>query len=181
MTARTVVLAGVVALLASGTAACRPDAGGASLGDRFEPLEVGQPAPAFAVRTLGGDSARVGAGQPATLVNVWATWCIPCQAEFGDLAAIQRDYATRGLRVLAVSVDAGDDGAVRDFVRARGASFVIGRDPEARVRALYSSVGVPESYLVDGQGRLRWRTIGALPAGAAPLRAVLDSVLATAP
>lgn len=170
-----------LALLAVATLGCRRGDAGASLGDRFEPLEVGRTAPAFAVRTLAGDSARVGAGEPLTLVNVWATWCIPCQQEFGDLAALQRDYAARGLRVLAVSVDAGDDGPVRDFVSAHDARFTIGRDPEARVRALYSSVGVPESYLVDREGRLRWRTIGALPAGAPRLRAVLDSVLAGTP
>jgi thiol-disulfide isomerase/thioredoxin len=154
--------------------------GQGSGGEKYRPLAVGDPAPAFAVPTLTGDTARVAAGQPVTLVNVWATWCIPCQQEFADLERIHRDYAPRGLRVVAVSMDRGDaaEQDVREFVAERGATFTVGLDPRDRVRALYGSLGVPESYLVSADGRLLWRQIGAFPEGAAAARRAIEQALA---
>jgi hypothetical protein len=80
--------------------------------------------------------------------------------------------------VLAVSVDRGGDGDVRDFVREHGATFLVARDPEERVRQLYQGIGVPESYLVSADGRLLWRQIGAFPDGAAAARAAVERALA---
>jgi len=159
-------LAAVLALAACGSA-----------DDRFRPMAVGEPVPEIVVRTLAGDSARVGGAGPVTLVNVWATWCIPCQREFADLERLHADYAARGLRVLAVSVDRHGDDAVREFVRERGAHFTIGRDPDGRVRQRYQSIGVPESYLVGADGRLLWRQFGAFPDGAAAVRAAIERAL----
>lgn len=158
----------------------------ASMEERFKPLGVGDPAPAYAARVLDGgaiDSARVGAGagtQPLTLVNVWATWCIPCQEEFPDLQAIHHDYAPRGLRVLAISVDAGSDDEVRAFVKDKGATFEIARDESGRIRQLYQSVGVPETYLLSPEGKVLWRQPGALPKGAGTARAAIDAAFAGA-
>ena len=149
--------------------------------DRFRPMAVGEPVPEVVVRTLAGDSARVGGAGPVTLVNVWATWCLPCQREFADLERLHADYSERGLRVLAVSVDRGDDGAVRDFAREHGAHFAIGRDPAGVVRQRYQSIGVPESYLVGADGRLLWRQIGAFPEGAAAARKAIERALAAPP
>lgn len=146
--------------------------------EKFRPMALGEPVPQFVVRTLAGDSARVAPGGPVTLVNVWATWCVPCQQEFADLEKIHRDFAPRGLRVLAVSMDRGGDEEVREFVREHGATFVIGRDPEDRVRSLYQSIGVPESYLVSAEGKLLWRQIGAFPEGAAAARRAVEAALA---
>ena len=146
--------------------------------DRFRPLAVGEPAPSYAVRTLAGDTARIGPGEPLTLLNVWATWCAPCRAEFPDLQRIHEEFAGRGLRVLAVSVDAGGDAGVREFVREIGATFTIGRDGEGQIRTKYQGLGVPETYLVSPDGKLVWRTIGALPPGAATARAAIERALA---
>jgi cytochrome c biogenesis protein CcmG, thiol:disulfide interchange protein DsbE len=159
-------------LLASGALA-----GCGNAAERFRPVAVGEPVPAVAVRTLGGDSARVGPGEPLTLVNVWATWCVPCQREFGDLERLHRAYGGRGLRVLAVSIDKGSDEDVREFAREHGATFVIGRDPEDDVRTQFQSIGVPESYLVAADGRLLWRQFGAFPEGAAAARAAVERAL----
>ncbi len=140
-------------------------------------LAVGRPAPAFAVRTLAGDTVRSGPGQPLTLVNLWATWCIPCRREFPTLERLQRDYGPRGLRVVAVSVDQGRGAAVADFARVRRVTFTIGLDPSGRTQRLFQAVGLPESYLIGTDGRLLFRKIGAVPPDAAALRALLDSLL----
>jgi thiol-disulfide isomerase/thioredoxin len=146
--------------------------------ERFRPLAVGEPVPRYAARTLAGDSARVGSeGEPLTLLNIWATWCAPCRAEFPELDNLHQEYSARGLRVLAVSVDDGGDSAVESFVREQGARFVIGRDAQGRVQRLFQTVGVPESFLISGDGKLVWRHFGAIPEGAPELRRVIDGAL----
>jgi thiol-disulfide isomerase/thioredoxin len=166
----------VVAAVA-GLTACKPDG---DSDEAFRPIAVGEPVPEFTVRTLEGDSARIAAGEPVTLLHVWATWCGPCQKEFPEIEAIQREFGPRGLRIVAVSVDEGDDDPVKAFVREKGATFEIGRDPNGSVRRLYQGIGVPESYLISADGRLLVRQFGAIPEGAAAMRAAIEKALAAA-
>jgi len=149
--------------------------------EAFRPIAVGEPVPEFAVRTLEGDTARIAPGQPVTLLHVWATWCGPCQQEFPEIEAIQQEFGSRGLRIVAVSVDEGDDNPVRAFAKEKGATFGIGRDPDGVVRRLYQSIGVPESYLISADGRLLVRQFGAIPAGAPAMRAAIEKALGAAP
>jgi thiol-disulfide isomerase/thioredoxin len=142
----------------------------------FRPLKVGDPAPAYAVRTLAGDSVRVGAGSPV-LLNVWATWCTSCREEMADLAALERAYAPRGVRVLAVSVDAGDGTRVRRFVAAEKLPFAVAHDPAGEVQRSFQAVGVPETYLISGDGKLLWVQRGGLHGAPEAVRATLDSAL----
>lgn len=176
---RLVMLA-VVAPCVVALGACRASDGEASAGGaRFRPLAVGDTVPAYAAPTLAGDTARVGAGAdaPVTLVNVWATWCVPCQREFPELERIHREHAERGLRVLAVSVDRGGDDAVRRFVAGQGATFTIARDPNGTIQERFQSIGIPESYLVGADGRLLWRRVGELPDHDASLAAAIGGAL----
>ena len=152
--------------------------GGEGVAERFQPLAVGRPAPRYAARTLGGDSARVAPGQPVTLVNVWATWCGPCKKEFPELQRLYETYGDRGLRILAVSVDRGGDDAVTEFVASQGATFTIARDPEGRVQDIFQTIGVPETYLVGADGTLLWRRVGELHPNDTSLSAALERALA---
>jgi cytochrome c biogenesis protein CcmG/thiol:disulfide interchange protein DsbE len=143
----------------------------------FRPLMVGDSAPAYSVRTLTGDSVRVGAGAPV-LLNVWATWCTSCREEMADLATLERTYGPRGVRVLAVSVDAGDGNRVRRFVEAEHLPFAVAHDPAGVVQKRFQAVGVPETYLVSAEGRLLWVQRGGLHGAPAAVRATLDSAVA---
>jgi thiol-disulfide isomerase/thioredoxin len=164
------------ALAIATAVSCKPNA---DRDEAFRPIAVGELVPEFTVRTLEGDSARIAAGEPVTLLHVWATWCGPCQEEFPEIEAIQREFGPRGLRIVAVSVDEGDDDPVRAFAREKGATFEIGRDAEGSVRRLYQSIGVPESYLISADGRLLVRQFGAIPEGAAAMRAAIEKALAS--
>ena len=175
--ARTMARCAAVIAAVAALSACKPDA---ESDEAFRPIAVGEPVPEFTVRTLEGDSARIAAGQPVTLLHVWATWCGPCQKEFPEIEAIQREFGPRGLRIVAVSVDEGDDDPVKTFVREKGATFEIGRDPDGSVRRLYQGIGVPESYLISADGRLLVRQFGAIPEGAAAMRAAIEKALASA-
>jgi cytochrome c biogenesis protein CcmG/thiol:disulfide interchange protein DsbE len=166
-----------VAAIATMLVACKPNG---NTDEAFRPIAVGERVPDFAVRTLAGDSARVAPGQPVTLLHVWATWCGPCEKEFPEIQALQREFGPRGLRIVAVSVDEGDDDPVQAFVKEKGATFEIGRDPAGEVRRLYQGIGVPESYLISADGRLLVRQFGAIPRGAAAMRAAIETALATA-
>lgn len=115
-----------------------------------------------------------------TLVNVWATWCGPCKAEFPELQSLHTTYAPRGLRVLAISIDTDDDAAVAASAKQMGATFMIGRDPADQVRGQISAVGIPESWLVSADGRLLWRHSGAIPAGDVTVRVAIDAALGSA-
>jgi DsbE subfamily thiol:disulfide oxidoreductase len=142
-------------------------------------IEVGQPAPAYASTTLAGDSASLAAlrGQPV-LLNVWATWCHPCRTEIPELQALHERYAPRGLRVVGVSIDVGgEDAAVRDFVQEFGMTYDVWRDPDGRVSNLFSTIGVPDTYLIDGEGVIRWMHLGPIRTGDTTLvRAIEEAV-----
>ena len=152
-----------------------------SMGERFRPLSPGDPVPVYSVVTLSGDSVHVGPDrqEPLTLMNVWATWCIPCRKEFPDLQRIHTDYSSRGLRVVAVSIDSpGDVDKIREFASRYSATFTIAHDHGAVVRDRYRSIGIPETYLISPDGKLLFRNPGAFPEGAANLRAEIEKALA---
>ena len=171
----------LTAALCSLLAACsQPEAAPAT--GTFRAPSVGEAAPVFTVATIGGDSARVGGTtpQPVTLVNVWATWCGPCKAEFPELQALHQRYAPRGLRVLAISIDTDGDTAVVESAKSMGATFTIGRDAADVVRGQFGAVGIPESWLISADGRLLWKHSGAIPPNDANVRAAIDAALSNA-
>lgn len=150
--------------------------------ETFKPLAIGDAAPSFVVATIGGDSARVGGKTklPVTLVNVWATWCGPCKAEFPELQTLHTAYAPRGLRLLAVSIDTEPDSVVAASAHAMGSTFAIGRDPEDLVRGQFGTVGIPETWLISSDGKLLWRHAGAISAGDRALRSAIEMALVRA-
>jgi cytochrome c biogenesis protein CcmG/thiol:disulfide interchange protein DsbE len=102
-------------------------------------------------------SADLRDGKPR-LVNIFASWCVPCKAEAAQLEALKR----RGIPVVGVAIrDRGED--VTRFLSEWGDPFErIGADPSSRVQFLLGSSGVPETYVVDGEGVIRFQHIGAI-------------------
>jgi cytochrome c-type biogenesis protein len=140
---------------------------------------VGEQAPAYAARTIAGDTVRLSdlRGHPV-LLNVWATWCIPCRKELPELQALHTQLAPRGLQVVGVSVDEGnDDNAVRDFARAFGITYTIVRDPATVIYSAFAIPGVPATFLIDRTGKVAWRIMGPFSATDTRLQAALKTVL----
>jgi thiol-disulfide isomerase/thioredoxin len=99
-----------------------------------------------------------GSGARATLLNVWATWCQPCRAEFPELLRVERDYRDRGLRLVLVSTDF-DPVAPRAFLAERGvdfASFYKEDDDQRFIDGLSPqwSGALPATFVYDADGRL---------------------------
>ena len=165
-----ILVAATIAL----TAGCSK---GESRGEAFRPFSIGDRTPAYAVVTLAGDSVRVGAGTPV-LLNVWATWCESCREEMADLAVLSQKYSSRGVKVIAVSVDNGDGTRVKRFAESEKLPFAVAHDPTGEVQRKFQAVGVPETYLVSGDGRLLWVRRGGLAGAEAGVLAGLDSAVA---
>lgn len=164
----------MVLLAAATSAACGDEvrAGGAT---------VGEPAPAYAAPMLAGDTVSLADLRgDAVVLNVWATWCPPCREEMPGLQALQEQFADQGLRVVAVSIDSRSAaGEVRDFVESNGITFTILHDADERVTRTFRAVGVPETYLIDREGRLVRRWIGKIDPQAEPIQAAVREALAT--
>jgi thiol-disulfide isomerase/thioredoxin len=143
--------------------ACSRDRPAKSSNAAFQPLMVGDTVPTYVAHMVSGDSVRIGPGGPVTLLNVWATWCTSCREEFASLEQLQRTFAPRGLRIVAVSVDQGNEDRVAKFAAAEGATFAIAHDPQGRIEQRFQVVGVPSTYLIGADGRLLWRYTGTLP------------------
>jgi thiol-disulfide isomerase/thioredoxin len=150
----------------------------------FRPIDVGAPAPGYAVRVFGGDSLHVGPGAaaPLTLLNIWATWCIPCRHEFPELERLYTTYGGKGLAVVGVSVDAGGtDDRVTRTARDLGGTFPIARDPDGRIQDVFRAIGVPETFLIGRDGTLLWRHPGDISSQVADLERVITSQLKQTP
>jgi peroxiredoxin len=145
----------VLAVAALGSA-CREEAAG------FRPLGVGDSAPAYAATTTSGDTVTLAALRGRGVVlNVWTTWCPPCREEMPSLDSLQQRFADQGLVVAAVSIDAaGDAAAVEAFAREFAPDVIVLHDPARRVERAFRTIGVPETFLIDREGRIARRWIG---------------------
>lgn len=152
-------------------------------GDEFKQVTVGSHAPRFSAVTL--DSAprtRTLAdykGQ-VMLVNIWATWCPPCEREMPVLQGIYQQYRDKGLKLVAVSTDApGMEGAIRGFVKKYGLTFDVLYDPAARIMQDYMTPAQPESFIIGRDGVIRFKQVAAITdRDAVQIRALLDQLLA---
>jgi peroxiredoxin len=129
------------------------------LGDEIFPVEVGSKAPPFAATTLDAQPKPRTLGDykgQVVLVNVWATWCGPCRQEMPSMEALYKDFAPRGFKIAAVSIDdPGTEQRVREFAKEFGLSFDILHDPSGRIQQIYQTTGVPENFLIGADGVIR--------------------------
>lgn len=136
-------------------------------------------APALEATTLDGDTVSLAQlrGQ-VVLVNVWATWCVPCRKEAPELQALHEAHRGDGLRVVGVSVDnRGAEDQIRRFVEEYGMTYDIWWDPDGTAIEAFGAVGVPLTVLIDREGRITWRHLGAFHAEDATLRSALSRAL----
>ena len=145
--------------------------------DRVPSKLEGQKLPAFALPPAvagkpGLASADLAKGAPR-LVNIFASWCVPCVAE----APVLLDLARRGVKIDAIAIrDKPED--VAAFLAEHGDPFArIGSDDRSQVQIALGSSGVPESFVIDGQGVIRAQHIGPIMPGdiAGLLEAIEDA------
>jgi len=123
---------------------------------------VGSRAPEFR-------AVHLSTGRPASLaeyrgkvllLNIWATWCLPCRVEMPSLERLQRRLAGTDFRLVSVSVDIEDSTVVRRYAQELGLTFEILHDRPGAIREIYQTTGVPESFVIDRDGAIVKKVIG---------------------
>lgn len=132
--------------------------------DFVESTMIGQPLPAFALEPafsgLPGATRADFTGGPK-LLNIWASWCLPCIAEAPQLEALK----ARGVDIIGIAIrDKPDD--VAAFLARHGNPYSrIGSDPISEVQLAIGSSGVPETFVIDARGVIRYQHIGDIREG----------------
>jgi len=121
------------------------------------PPRIGSNAPDFTVQNVTLSQFH---GQVVVL-NFWATWCAPCVEEVPSLVEMQRRMKAKGVTVVAVSVDV-DDSAYQRFVKDHNVNLLTVRDPDQKANSLYGTSKFPETYIIDRNGVMRRKFIGAV-------------------
>jgi len=93
-------------------------------------------------------------GQPV-LVHFWATWCPVCKLEEATIDALSRDYA-----VITVALQSGSAAQVDAYLREQGRRFPVITDPYGEIATAWGVRGVPASFVLDGNGRIRFAAAG---------------------
>jgi len=154
------IVAGIVLLLAGVLAA-----GVHFLGDELFPVSVGSKAPPIEGVTLDGKKmpkTLADYKDKVVLLNVWATWCEPCRDTLPVYTELARQYAARGLKVYALSVDE-DARAIEPFLEENDIQVPVLLDTNAQVAEGALGVRVmPTSYLIDRRGVVRHVHEGAM-------------------
>ena len=134
-----------------------------SMSNDLAPVSIGAPAPAFrAVSLATGDSVGLDhyAGD-VVLLNIWATWCAPCEAEMPSIQRLYDEMAPDGLKLVSVSVEFTSADAVRRWLADRHLTFPVLLDKSGRIEDVYQTTGVPETFVLDPPGVLVTKVMAA--------------------
>jgi cytochrome c biogenesis protein CcmG/thiol:disulfide interchange protein DsbE len=132
-----------------------------SNGGRPQPGEI---APAFDLVLLDGSPISLDdlRGQVVVL-NFWASWCGPCRNEAPALQSVWEAYQDRGVVFLGINYrDA--PAASQAFIQEYGITYHNAVDVRSRVSTMYGVTAVPETFVIDGQGKVAWVQIGEVTA-----------------
>jgi cytochrome c biogenesis protein CcmG, thiol:disulfide interchange protein DsbE len=147
------VVAGLVVVLATSTSASKVQQ------EAKSPL-LGKPAPEISGSLLDGGTAKLSSNRGKwVLVNFFASWCIPCQQEQGDLVRFQQHHQAAGdAMIFAVRFDDPEAGAIRTLMTKSGAHWPVVDAPDAKIQ--WGVTGPPESFLVDPDGIVLTHIVG---------------------
>jgi peroxiredoxin len=93
-------------------------------------------------------------GQP-TLVHFWAVWCPICKLEEGNIESLSADY-----QVITVAMQSGNDMEINAYLQEQGLSFATIADPYGEIATQWGVRGVPASFVIDGDGTIRFAGVG---------------------
>jgi peroxiredoxin len=125
------------------------------------PARIGTAAPDFTVHDADRTVTLSQLKGQVVVLNFWATWCAPCIEEMPSLVQMQQMMKDRGITVLAVSVDV-DQSNYQRFLRDHNVNLLAVRDGDQKANMLYGTFKFPETYVIDRNGVVRRKFIGAV-------------------
>lgn len=137
------------------------------------PAQTGKPAPDFTVSDGATTVHLANYRGKVVLLNFWASWCSPCVAELPSLLQLHHDLPN--VVVLGVSIDE-DSEAYTEFIARRHVDFITVRDPSQSTPKLFHTDMWPETYVIDRNGNIRSKYIGAQDWSDPEIRAFLKSL-----
>ncbi|MEI6740026.1 MAG: TlpA disulfide reductase family protein [Gemmatimonadaceae bacterium] len=171
------IVGAIVALLGGGAFAATH-----FLKDELTTVAIGSTAPDFSAKTLDlTPKVKTLADYKGQVVvlNIWATYCIPCRTEMPSIESVYQDLGRKGLKVVAVSVDQSNyEQQIRDFAKEYKLSFEILYDESGAIQSLYRTTGVPETFVIGRDGVIHKKWIGAEDWNSAGNRRLLEQLLA---
>ena len=138
-----------------------------------------EPAPPFETRNLDGDPVSLEDYRgKVVLLNVWATWCDPCVRELPELERLHQQLESKGFTVVGLNADVRTKlPAVRTMVIHNDLSFPIWLDFDSKAQVAFELRGYPTSFLIDREGKIRWKREGEIHKNDPELAQVLEQVL----
>ena len=125
------------------------------------PPRIGSNAPDFTVQDSQSKITLSQYKGQIVVLNFWATWCPPCVEEMPSLVEMQKRMKSKGVTVLAVSVDV-DENAYKQFLKDHRVDLLTVRDPSQKSNNLYGTFKFPETYIIDRNGVMRRKFVGAV-------------------
>ena len=124
-------------------------------------LAKGMPAPDFSLPDLEGKEVSLTDYRgKLVFLNIWATWCPPCVEEMPSMEKLYQALKGQAFEILAVSIDTSGQQAVVPFMQKHKLSFPVLLDPAGTLKTLYRTTGVPESVIIDKEGRIIEKIVG---------------------
>ncbi|MBW2297682.1 MAG: TlpA family protein disulfide reductase [Deltaproteobacteria bacterium] len=125
-------------------------------------FQKGKPAPPFSLPNLDGNMVSLGAYKgKVVFLNIWATWCPPCVEEMPSMEKLFQSLNKEDFEILAVNIDASGLKAVRPFMKKHRLHFPVLIDPKGTIQRLYRTTGIPESIIIDKNGIIVEKIMGA--------------------
>ena len=139
-----------------------------------------RPAPGFDLPDLAGGRVTLDSLKGKVVVlDFWATWCGPCIKEIPDYADFWRKNQPRGIEVLGVVVESGEPQEILDFIREYKIPYrqVLG---DEKIQEAYGvDQGYPTTFVIDKDGKILYKALGAIPAKFEKLQETVDKALAS--
>ncbi len=160
-------------------------AGNEAAADRTVPfgegpsVAAGGRAAEFTLKDLDGNAVSLSSLRgKVVFLNIWATWCEPCREEMPSMETLYNEFkGNNDLVILAVSQDRRGKDVVKPYVEKNGYHFRVLLDPDDKLSETYDISGVPETFIIDRNGRIVAHHMGAFDWSRSDVREALEQLL----
>lgn len=123
---------------------------------------MGRQAPEFTLTLFDGKTVSLSDYRgKVVFLNFWASWCPPCRAEARDLEAAWQKFKDQDIVFLGIDIQDTEKDALA-FLREFNVTYPNGRDASGKISVDYGVWGIPETFFIDGEGRITYKHVGEL-------------------